>query len=97
MTREELEKRLHVGVREDGTVESHVVETHLANIPAIWFPTQYQYAINHDNRFIAFVVNNGAINLEVRLPFELCEMFVEWIAKGKPTDDADPDPATDAA
>ena len=87
MTREELEKRLHVGVNEDGIVEGHVVETYLAEVLAIWFPQQYGFQINTKNRFISFIIDNGPTNLEVRLPFEIWEKFPEWILKkGKPDD-----------
>lgn len=75
-------KQLRAGVRKDGTVEGCIVETYLAEIYALRFPAQYSYEVDHDNRFIAFQIDNGGTDLEARLPFEIIEEMKTWIDGG---------------
>jgi hypothetical protein len=82
---EDQKKRLEQcnhGVNKDGTVDGHVVETYLAVIYALHFPDQYNYALDFENKFVAFCIDNGGTDLEVRLPFELVASMKKWIDDG---------------
>lgn len=77
----ERKRQLTHGIDEDGTVDGYLVETYAAPIHAMIAPAQYGYEVNRENRFVAFTVDNGETDLEVRLPFELIEQMQKWIAE----------------
>lgn len=90
MTEDEKQQRLkqlNHGVREDGTIEGYVVETYLSTVYAIECPQQYGFNVDHENRFIAFTIDAGGTDEEVRLPFEIVEQFAQWM-KNKPAPNA---------
>ncbi len=78
----ERQRQLNVGVRKDGTVEGYNIETYLAYIYAIKVPNQYGFNVDHVNKFISFTIDNGGVDSEVRLPFEVVEWFKGWIDCG---------------
>lgn len=81
-------KQYRTGVNEDGTVEDCIVETYLAFVYAIYHPRQYGYEVDHQNKFVSFAIDNGATDLEVRLPFETVAFLKQCIDEGPQADKA---------
>ena len=76
---EERKMELRAGIRADGTIEGYTVETTAAAVHAMMFPQQYGFTFDHKNKYIAFTIDAGGTDEEVRLPFELVEWFVDQI------------------
>lgn len=73
--------QLRAGVNPDGTVDECVVETYLAFPLELLHPQQWDYTVDFKNRYIAMTIDNGGVNTEVRLPFELVEQMAKWVAE----------------
>lgn len=75
-------KQLNAGVNEDGELIDREVVTYVAHPMANFFPDQFEHRVDHENRFIGVIIDNGGTDIEVRLPFEVIEQMAGWIKAG---------------
>jgi hypothetical protein len=84
-TKEEQELRwsqLMVRTNKEGVSDDHMIETYVALPMAMHAPDQYGYQVDFENKFVAFTVDAGGVDQEVRLPFELVADMNKWIDDG---------------
>ena len=89
MNRDDMMRRLTVGIGKVGELDERSIVTHVGIPMPIEMPGQSQFRYDPANRFVAFDVDNGPTNIEVRIPFELVELLAASVAGLRKPGEAD--------